>query len=313
MQKIEFEIKGKHVSAVIENGLVYRNKFGGKKGAKIMCGCTGRTEATATHMKYVDGLVYCPNCDKEKEITILKTPLQLEEERKEQIKLDSEKACKARENIHLCFVDQSLSSGLKYYALSTRIDPDEWSKIKTHFNYFNSRRDYDDDEQDTFGGDGLNGWLTTNPDKVEEILKVKPELRLEYRNKVAAEERAERVKIDREKSEVKTQIDNSFQTEKVVKPWADETKKGQQGSSMIKYPEGQEYEDPKYPFNIYGGGQAYIIDKEGKKIWKLINNGADGDNWGLNNVATGGAGAIGAYVEYTEELEELIKKYISLF
>ncbi len=310
MEKIEFKIRGKHILAVIENGYVYRAKFGGEKvGAKIMCSCTGKTEATATQFKYADGLVYCPKCDKEKEIQILKTPLQFETEAKEQARLKAEREQKARENIHLNFVDQSLSSGLKYYSLSTRIDPDEWNKVKSHFEYFNSRRDYDDDEQDTFGGDGLNGWLTTNPAAVEDILNVKPEQKLNYRNKVADEKRAEQKKLNQEKTEVKNEIDEHFKSERVVKPWADETKKGQ----MIDYPEGVELEDPAYPFNIYGGGQSYIIDKKGNKIWKLINNGADGDNWGLNNVATGGAGAIGAYVEYTEELEKLIKKYITLF
>ncbi len=43
--------------------------------------------------------------------------------------------------------------------------------------------------------------------------------------------------------------------------------------------------------NIYGGGDWWVIQPDA--IWYIQNNGADGDNWSLNNVRTGGAGAIG--------------------
>lgn len=43
--------------------------------------------------------------------------------------------------------------------------------------------------------------------------------------------------------------------------------------------------------NIYGGGEM-IIASDGL-VWYVLNNGMDGDNWGRNNVMTGGAGAIG--------------------
>lgn len=41
--------------------------------------------------------------------------------------------------------------------------------------------------------------------------------------------------------------------------------------------------------NIYGGG--YILRDAGEEIWLIVNNGADGDNWAVNNIRTGGAGA----------------------
>ena len=41
--------------------------------------------------------------------------------------------------------------------------------------------------------------------------------------------------------------------------------------------------------NIYGGG--YILRDAGNEIWLIVNNGADGDNWAVNNIRTGGAGA----------------------
>lgn len=61
-------------------------------------------------------------------------------------------------------------------------------------------------------------------------------------------------------------------------------------------------------FNIYGGGNRVIIGDD--KIWYVQNNGMDGDNWGHNNVRTGGAGAIGWYVPKTAELENKIREAV---
>ena len=58
-------------------------------------------------------------------------------------------------------------------------------------------------------------------------------------------------------------------------------------------------------FNIYGGGDRFVID--GDTIWYIRNNGADGDNWGHNNITTGGAGAIGWRVPYSQELADQIR------
>jgi hypothetical protein len=52
--------------------------------------------------------------------------------------------------------------------------------------------------------------------------------------------------------------------------------------------------------SIYGGGDWFVVTSS--RIWYVLNNGRDGDDWGLNNVRTGGAGAIGWYVERTDEL-----------
>lgn len=56
---------------------------------------------------------------------------------------------------------------------------------------------------------------------------------------------------------------------------------------------------------IYGSGDWFVISRD--YIWYVKNNGADGDNWSANNVATGGAGAIGWRVPYSIDLERRIK------
>ncbi|MFW6156943.1 MAG: hypothetical protein ACOC7J_06470 [Armatimonadota bacterium] len=68
-------------------------------------------------------------------------------------------------------------------------------------------------------------------------------------------------------------------------------------------PEGERFgEGP----NIHGGGRWFVVGED--YIWFVRNNGMDGDDWSRNNVATGGAGAIGWRVPYDEELAETIRK-----
>lgn len=51
---------------------------------------------------------------------------------------------------------------------------------------------------------------------------------------------------------------------------------------------------------IYGGGDWWVVGSE--EIWYVQNNGGDGDCWAVNNVRTGGAGAIGWRITRTEEM-----------
>lgn len=61
-------------------------------------------------------------------------------------------------------------------------------------------------------------------------------------------------------------------------------------------------------FDLYGSGDRFVIGKD--HIWHVQNNGMDGDNWANNNVVTGGAGAIGARVQRTPELEHELRNAI---
>ena len=56
-------------------------------------------------------------------------------------------------------------------------------------------------------------------------------------------------------------------------------------------------------FNVYGGGE--IIRETPDTVWLIVNNGADGDNWGWNNIRTGGAGAYAFFVPTDLVREEL--------
>lgn len=58
--------------------------------------------------------------------------------------------------------------------------------------------------------------------------------------------------------------------------------------------------------NAYGGGEWFVISPDG--IWYVQNNGGDGDMWDVNNVRTGGAGAIGWRIPANEAIETEIRK-----
>lgn len=57
---------------------------------------------------------------------------------------------------------------------------------------------------------------------------------------------------------------------------------------LVEQPQGTVLLDS---FDEYGAGERLI--ETGMEYWYLINNGADGDDWGRNTVKTGGAGAFG--------------------
>lgn len=57
--------------------------------------------------------------------------------------------------------------------------------------------------------------------------------------------------------------------------------------------------------NIYSGGIMIKHDANTNTVWLIINNGADGDNWGLNNIITGGAGAYAFSIPYDMVAKEV--------
>lgn len=62
-------------------------------------------------------------------------------------------------------------------------------------------------------------------------------------------------------------------------------------------------------FTIYGGGEELHVEPGAQAVWHLRNNGMDGDSWGANNVATGGAGAIGLRLPVTPERHAFLSEF----
>lgn len=60
----------------------------------------------------------------------------------------------------------------------------------------------------------------------------------------------------------------------------------------------------------YGGGAWWVIEPE--RIWYCENNGADGDDWGRNNVRTGGAGAIGWWIPANPSVVDDVRRLAAI-
>jgi len=80
------------------------------------------------------------------------------------------------------------------------------------------------------------------------------------------------------------------------------TKDGVVPEGRSNIPEGDRYLDSA---NIYGGGDWWVVGPD--HIWYVKNNGADGDDWGHNNVRTGGAGGIGWRIPYDQQIADKIR------
>jgi len=72
------------------------------------------------------------------------------------------KNIKIMESVRLISAGKSLLSGKEYHKLNQSIPLEEWDCVKSCFEYMGT------------GGSGLHGWLTSQPDKVRNILGLKP-------------------------------------------------------------------------------------------------------------------------------------------
>ena len=68
----------------------------------------------------------------------------------------------------LYFVDADLVTGQRYYALNRRVDKHIWNKISKYFIYVNMAKH--SDEFDAMYGSTYKGYVTNNPNNVQEIL-----------------------------------------------------------------------------------------------------------------------------------------------
>ena len=183
----------------IRDGLVYDN--GGRN--HVYCSCTGNTVETATPMQYKDGEVFCPNCH-EKKVEVLQT---YEEWKAEQEEKKRKRNAERLANLHLVEVGSDWECGLKYYSLSAQIGYDDWLKVKKHFRYY--RKGWSRGQELEWEYGEPIGWLTRNPQAVEDILVDVGLIKLENtmdsireREELARQRKADELKVVREKREL---------------------------------------------------------------------------------------------------------------
>lgn len=201
-----------------------------------------------------------------------------------------------QKNIYLQYAGR-IETGMRYYRLSEIVPRETWLKISKYFERFG----FDDEDGE------LRGWLTAQPEVVEKILNVREELTLEYRRREAEKRREEKKK---KKNELQAKIDDilkGFEKAEYPDPKQEspvEAAQYQTGCEKMRV-EGEVIQHPTNPKNAWGGGEWWVIQPEW--IWYIRNNGLDGDDWGRNNIETGGAGAIGVRVPFSEELADKIR------
>jgi hypothetical protein len=206
----------------------------------------------------------------------------------------------ALKNICLRYAGRSAETGIKWYSLSAVVPRDVWRKIAKYFEKF------EEDEEDALDGE-LRGWLTAQPVAVEKILNVREELTLEYRRREAEKRREEKKKKANELQAKIDDIKKAFENAEYPDPEKEapgEAAQFQPGYEKMRV-EGEVIQHPLNPKNAWGGGEWWVIQENW--IWYIRNNGFDGDDWGRNNVQTGGAGAIGVRVPFSEELAAQIR------
>jgi len=185
----------------------------------------------------------------------------------------------ARENLHLVPAGMTEDFGMAY-RLTARIDRSEWAKIAKHMLYVTT--------EDSMGMDADDhnlGWVTFYPREVEEALGITGD-----RTIAGQKEAAQR------RQEAPAEVRKRAITQR-VKEIAHEIRETGERPSGLNAPAGDRLFDTQ---DIYGGGDWFVAGPE--YLWYVQNNGMDGDNWGLNNVRTGGAGAIGYRISATSPL-----------
>lgn len=211
----------------------------------------------------------------------------------------------ALSQLQMNFIDSDWENGQVIYGLSARISANDWKKVGHLFQHIDTSRDEDSEWSGHY-----RGWATSRrgAEEVERILSIPHERTLAYREEQSKIAKAETELRDKQCDELLTRIEQSFENAVYPNPGVespDEANKYSKGFEKMKA-EGETIQHPVRPENLYGGGQWWVIDKDKNRIWNIKNNGADGDDWGRNNIETGGAGAIGVYVPYTAGLDEMI-------
>lgn len=246
-----------------------------RMGKPVCCNCSGNTIETATPFIYHDGFVECPKCGKSSiEITTF-----------------SDYEDHELENLHLKYFGTDYITMQKLYKLSYTVPYESWCAVEDCF----MKLTPEDVDLGTFEPYFV-GWVTSNPEEVENRLGIKEDLRVGY---------YEQQKILEEEKEQEKQVELQFLLSEILEEYSlVETPESSNGMFEL---EGTIIDNPFNPWNEYGGGEYFVINDE--YIWYVRNNSRDTDNHDFNNIHIKGSyGAIGKRIVYNKELEDKIKQ-----
>lgn len=201
------------------------------------------------------------------------------------------------DNIHIevCYSSGNLMPYAEHLVLSCRVPAEVWEHIKHCFRYIDTSKINDEVWGGVFRGYEI---IKDKVDELENLLEIPEHLRFSKLQEEAKKLEEETKQKELEKEQFIEKIKKEFSNENTI---------------PHGIPEGVKIwlEGDKIPFRnmdtvIYGGGEWFIVQSDA--IWRVINNGADGDDWSYNNISTGGAGAIGKKFEKTSYRMELLNK-----
>lgn len=187
---------------------------------------------------------------------------------------------------------------ITYYTLSCRISKKAWNKIKDYFYYADATKFHDEIWYGHF-----KGWAIKEDkiEELEEILEIPEELRLKNLRKEREKIKKQREEERKRKEQIKNRLEELFSYENKIDIPEETIKEWLKKPIILK---GKEINNPFNPPNIYGGGEWFVIQDD--CIWRVFNNGHDGDDWSMNFIHTGGAGAYGFKYEKTKERLEIL-------
>jgi hypothetical protein len=260
---------------LVQQNLFSPSTAGGISRYPALCSCTGTTAETATPLVAGETGAVCPMCGKT--VAYTKTPCDLRAE-------EEDRKRKAREDLRLVPAGMTEDHGMAY-RLTARIDRAEWAKIARYMLYVTT-----DDSMGMDADDHNLGWVTFYPREVEEALGITGDRTLAAQREAAQRRRDDPIRARKRAIAQRVQEIGKEIQETGERPAGDNE------------PVGNRLFDPQ---DIYGGGDWFVAGPE--YLWYVRNNGMDGDNWSLNNVRTGGAGAIGYRVPASSPLADEIR------
>lgn len=244
-----------------EDGQLYRC------GSPIYCNCNN----TKSPFLFLDGEVYCPCCGKKS--------------------LHVETFTEAIANIHLVYLGTDYNTMQELYKLSDTLPYSTWNIIADLFAKLTP--------MDVDLGYKVNyvGWVTSNPEAVEERLNVREELRVCNREKIEPVKMNDNHLNDMETFDIIDKLHEVFSV--VETPY---------GKFQLYDSQGVVVENPLFPPNpVIGNGEFWYIREAEDEIWYVRYNYTDGADRRSNNVLIDfELKATGKKIKYDSDVAELI-------
>ena len=273
LENITFKILNKDDKLITINATLGEDKRLYRCKTPIYCNC----QDPPVPYQYDEGEVYCPECGKKSlEVTTYNSLI---------------------DNIHLTYFGKDYNTMQDLYKLSDTLPYNIWNTIADYFVKLKPG------EVDLGYKVNYVGWVTSNPEAVEEILDVNEDYRI--KNQTDIEPLIPNTNLCLSESEQFDIVDKLHEVFSVVEtPY---------GEYQLFNPRGyHDYvvDNPLFPPNpSIGNGEFWMVKLDDGEIWYVRYNYRDGDDLRFNNVLIDfELKAIGKVIPYDEDVVKLLGK-----